>query len=86
MTNEERQASGVTTPLEQLERSLIHEYLLMRGHSDDSLARLAEEERNSLLKEASSYASGKLSEVELRSRFVHGLHEAIGDVQKAHQG
>jgi hypothetical protein len=28
------------------------------------------------------YASGKLSEVETRSHFVHELHDAIGDVRK----
>ena len=73
------------TPLEQLERSLIHEYLVMRGHDEHTLSRLAEPERRALLKDASSYASGKLSEVELRSKFVHGLHDAIGDVPKSNK-
>jgi hypothetical protein len=75
----------IRTPLDQLERSLVHEYLLMRGHDEHSLSRLTEPERHELLKQASSYASGKLSEVELRSRFAHGLHEAVGDVPKSNK-
>jgi hypothetical protein len=83
MTTNELLPHSAEAPLSQLERSLIREYLLMRGHDRDSLARLAGPERDALLKEASVYASGKLSEVEERSQFVHGLHEAIGDVSKA---
>ena len=74
---------GTTAPLAQLEESLIHEYIRMTGHDPDALFTLSEKDRVALLAEASRYASGKLSEVEERSHFVHGLHEAIGDVPKA---
>jgi hypothetical protein len=82
MTTNELLPRAAEAPFSQLERSLIREYLLMRGHDRDSLARLAGPERDTLLKEASVYASGKLSEVEERSHYVHGLHAAIGDVSK----
>jgi hypothetical protein len=63
-------------PLATLERSLIDEYLRDRGYDRAGLAALADAERASLLKDASSYASCKLSEVEMRSQFVHELHHA----------
>ena len=69
-------------PLDVLERSLIDEYLRMCGHDPHKLEALPEERRHALLKEASVYASSKLSEVESRSHYIHGLHEAIGDVPK----
>ena len=69
-------------PLGVLEQSLIDEYLVMCGHDPHALASMPEAQRHALLKEASVYASSKLSEVESRSHYVHGLHEAIGDVPK----
>jgi hypothetical protein len=83
MATDESLPHAAEAPFAQLEQSLIREYLLMSGHDPDSMAQLPVPEREALLKEASLYASGKLSEVELRSQFVHGLHEAIGDVPKA---
>jgi hypothetical protein len=74
---------AVTALLAQLEQSLIDEYIRMRGHDPDTLSTLTEADRVALLSEASCYASGKLSEVEERLHFVHGLHDAIGDVPKA---
>jgi hypothetical protein len=71
------------TPLGQLERSLIDEYLRARGHDPHALSALPAPEREALLKDASVYASSKLCEVESRSHFVHELHDAIGDVPKA---
>ena len=73
----------MAAPLAQLEESLIHEYIRMTGHDPGALFTLSENDRVALLSEASRYASGKLSEVEERSHFVHGLHDAIGDVPKA---
>lgn len=69
-------------PLDQIERSLIDEYLRMRGHDPHHLSDLPASERDALLKDASIYASSKLSEVETRSRYVHQVHEAIGDLPK----
>ena len=69
-------------PLARLERSLIDEYVRMHGHDPAKLSELVAADRDALLKGASLYASGKLSEVETRSHFVHELHDAIGDVRK----
>lgn len=69
-------------PLAQLEQSLIHEYLRLRGHDPATLGELAAAERDALLRSASLYASCKLSEVETRSHYLHELHDAIGDVRK----
>ena len=82
MKTNESDPHRMTAPLAQLEESLIREYIRMSGHDPDALFALSEEDRSVLLSEASRYASGKLSEVEERSHFVHGLHEAIGDVPK----
>jgi len=70
-------------PLGQLERSLIDEYVRMRGYDPDALATLDASERDGVLRDASIYASSKLSEVESRSRYVHELHDAIGNVAKS---
>jgi hypothetical protein len=72
----------VEAPLARLEQSLIEEYVRMRGHDPERLADLPATERDALLKDASLYASGKLSEVETRSHYVHELHGAIGDAGK----
>ncbi len=73
-------------PLGQLERSLIDEYVRMRGHDPHALSALSAGERDALLKDASVYASSKLCEVESRSHYLHALHEAIGDVPKPDKG
>ena len=83
MTANKQQPQATEAPLAQLEQALMREYLLMRGHDAQSLEKLPELQRDALLKEASTYASDKLCEIEVRSRFVHGLHDAIGDVPKA---
>jgi hypothetical protein len=69
-------------PLALLEQSLIDEYVRMHGHDPARLSELVAADRDALLRSASLYASGKLSEVETRSHFVHELHDAIGDVRK----
>ena len=69
-------------PLARLEQSLIDEYVRMHGHDPERLSELVAADRDALLKGASLYASGKLSEVETRSHYVHELHDAIGDVRK----
>ena len=61
-----------------LERTLIEAYLQGKGHALDDLKKLPEEEARQLMKEASTYASSKLAEVELRAHFVQELHDAHG--------
>lgn len=58
----------------ELERTLIREFLRLRGHDGTSLAALTEQERAALLAEASKYAGVKLAEVEARAHFVHEIH------------
>jgi len=57
-----------------LERALIAEFLERRGVTLNSLSQLPEAEARALLREASSYASMRLAEVESRAHYVHELH------------
>lgn len=75
MSDDRTDALPLESPLGGLERALIDEFLHMRGQTPESLHELAESERRALLGEASVYASGKLSEVDARSKFVHEMHE-----------
>lgn len=59
-----------------LEKTLIEAYLKGKGYALDDLKKLPEEEAKQLMREASTYASSKLAEVELRARFVEDLHDA----------
>ena len=57
-----------------LEKTLIEAYLKGKGHTRDDLQDLPEDEARQLMKEASTYASSKLAEVELRANLVQELH------------
>ena len=59
-----------------LERCLIEEYLKGKGHTRESLKRLPDDEAHQMMRDASTYASGKLSEIEIRARFTEDLHDA----------
>ena len=59
-----------------LERCLIEEYLKSKGYTPEGLKTLPENEAQQLKREASTYASGKLSEIEIRARFTEDLHDA----------
>ena len=61
-------------PLAQLERAFIAEFLQARGYTLSTLHELPEDQANALLKEASLYASRKLTEVESRAHFVDDMH------------
>lgn len=67
-------ARAVQDPEGQLERAFIDEFLRARGHNPKAIDALPEQERKTLLREASVYAAGKLTEVEARAHFVHELH------------
>jgi hypothetical protein len=64
-------------PLAQLERALIEEFLERQGSSLSALRSLPPEEANRLLRDASAYASGRLSEVETRAHLVGDLHSGV---------
>lgn len=57
-----------------LEKTLIETYLKGKGCTLDDLKDLPEKEAKQLMKEASTYASSKLAEVELRAHLVQELH------------
>ena len=50
----------------ELERCFIDEYLKRKGFSVERLSRLSEGEVHRMMSEASTYASGKLTEIESR--------------------
>jgi hypothetical protein len=59
-----------------LEKTLIETYLKGKGFTSEEVKKLPEMESRQLMKEASTYASSKLAEVELRAHFVQDLHDA----------
>jgi hypothetical protein len=61
---------------DQLERALIEEFMRARGYDPHKLSELPAQEREALLKEASVYASVKLTEVESRSHFLDEIHNS----------
>jgi hypothetical protein len=75
MSVDESDMTPMRLPLADLERGFIDEYVRARGYDPVKLDELAEDVRHALLKDASLYASMKLSEVESRSHYVHELHD-----------
>ena len=63
-------------PHAQLERAFIEEYLRSRHHSLDTVRQLPQDEALALLRQASVFASGRLTEVESRAHLVDELHRA----------
>jgi len=60
-------------PHVQLEMFYIAEYLQSKGHSLADLQHLPAETVHQLMKEASQYASVKLTNMEMRADMVHDL-------------
>jgi hypothetical protein len=81
-TQRKRGESVVQAPLGQLEQALIDEFVRGRGYDPLTLTELPAEQRKTLLKEASVYASGKLAEVEARSHFLDEIHDGIPGIPK----
>lgn len=73
-TNENQQIFDDIHPF--LENMLIETYLKGKGYKLEDLKRLPDNEARQLMKEASTYASGKLSEVEVKARLRQVLHDA----------
>jgi hypothetical protein len=61
------------------ERALINEYLRARGQDPDLLRNRDDAEAHLLLTEASTYAAGRLTEVEARAHYVHDIHRLPGE-------
>lgn len=59
-----------------LEKTLIETYLKGKGFTQEDLKNLPEAESKQLMKEASTYASGKLADMEVKAHFMQELHDA----------
>ncbi len=59
-----------------LEKTLVETYLKGKGFTLKELKDLPEEEAKQLMKEASTYASCKLAELEDKAHFMQELHNA----------
>jgi hypothetical protein len=68
------EAHAVEPPLARLERSLIDEFVRAQGFDPLKLSDLPAEKRETLLRDASVFASSKLAEVESRSHFLDEIH------------
>jgi hypothetical protein len=63
-------------PQAKLETALIDEYLREHGIARDELRHMPPEEYIRNAKEASAYATARLTEVETRAHYVHEIHGA----------
>lgn len=75
MNAKNAETSPPQSPLGKLEQGLIEEFVRGRGYDPVRLSELPDHEREKLLKEASVYASARLSEVESRSHFLDEIHD-----------
>jgi hypothetical protein len=64
----------VPDPTRDLERAYMAEFLKRQGHTFESLRALSGAAAHDLLRAASIYASGRLTEVESRSHYVDEVH------------
>jgi hypothetical protein len=76
MSADHPDVSAFEDPQAKLERAFIDEFLRARGYEGIKLSELPVAQRELVMKQASSYASGRLSEVDARARFVHEIHGA----------
>jgi hypothetical protein len=74
----------IQSPLRELERTLIEEFVRTMGYDPHHLGDLAHDEREALLTEASVYASMKLAEIDSRSHFIADIHSSGPGVPKPH--
>jgi len=83
MTTKPKEGSDpIEDPNALLERTLIEEYLHEKGYSREGLKQLPAELVESLMKEATRYASLKMEEVKARANLVHELHEDSSPFKK----
>jgi hypothetical protein len=74
----ETDASGLGEgPLAALERMIIEAYLAGKNIKIEDLKTMPPEEAQDIMKEASTYASTKLAEVESKAQFKREIHYDI---------
>ena len=61
-----------------LEQGLIDEYLKDKGYDREGLKKLPKDEARRIMIEASTFASGKLSEIETKARYKKNLRDVSG--------
>jgi hypothetical protein len=86
MRDERPDRPPLQSPLGQLERALIDEFVRERGYDPAHLAELPEREREELLKQASLHASARLAEVESRSHYIDEVHHGQPPLAKTGHG
>lgn len=74
MTRIDGDTPRLDAPLADVEHHLMAAFLAGSGHSLEALQARTDPEARALLAGASQYASGRLSEIEARSHYVHALH------------
>jgi len=74
MTSNETDVRRFEAPLAEIERHLMGAYVAGAGRSLEELLHSTDPAARELLADASRYASGRLSEIEARLRYVHDLH------------
>ncbi len=72
----------VGDPNALLGKALIEEYLKEKGYSHEDLKKLPAELVETLMKEASQYASLKMEAVQARAHFVKELHDDASSLEK----
>ena len=75
MSTDRPETSSVEALLSRLERALIKEFIRTRDYDPLKLSELSDEERVTILTEASVYASARLAEIESRSHFLHEVDD-----------
>jgi phage shock protein A len=76
------QTDPIEDPNALLEKTLIEEYLHEKGYSREDLKKLPAELVETLMKEATRYASLKMEEVKARANLLHELHEDSSPFKK----
>ena len=66
-----------TTPLSRLERTLLDEFIRARGYDPNDLSTVPDDQREQLLRDASTFASCRLMAVEARSHFLDEVKNGV---------
>lgn len=74
MTRKDDDTPRLDAPLAEVEHHLMAAYVAGAGHTLEDLQARTDPAARALLADASLYASGRLSEIEARSHYVHELH------------
>lgn len=74
MVTDPKEWPPLEDPMAELERQLIHAYLAGAGHDFHDLVTRTDDEAMRILREASQYASTRLTEIEARLHYLRKIH------------